>query len=54
MEVESPGYGGIISGYGGIVSVIWRNSLRDREVGPPGYGIRVSGMWRYNIRDMEV
>ncbi len=54
MEVESRGYGGIVSRiYGGIVSGyvvivyrIWRYNLWDMEVYPPGYGGRVFGIWR--------
>jgi hypothetical protein len=32
MEVESPGYRGIVSGYGIIVFGIWRYSLRDMDL----------------------
>ncbi len=53
MEVESPGYGGIVSRIWRYSLGIWSNSLQDMEVESPGYkgivsgyGVIVSGIWR--------
>jgi hypothetical protein len=53
MEVLSPRYGGIISGYEVIVSGIWRYNLRVMEVESQGYGGIVSVIWSYSLLDME-
>ncbi len=46
MEIESSGYGGLVSGIWRYSLGIWSNSLRDMEVESTGY--------RGNLRHMEV